>query len=210
MRVAIALAAVAALGGGCHRAATPSAPGAAPDLAARRLDGMGRAMLDPTRVDIMQPDALVARMHLAPDAVVADVGAGPGAFSHALARAVPRGKVIATDIKAEYLERIEADARAHGETNVETRLVAPDGNGLGTAEVDVAFLCQVDHYLRDRPAYLRALGPALRPGGRVVIVNYLRARDAIDALAPTLGWREVDRWEPVMGFFARAYSPATP
>jgi hypothetical protein len=36
-------------------------------------------------------------------------------------------------------------------------------------------------------------------------VNYLKFRDTIDQLAPMLGWREVDRWEPIQGFFARVY-----
>jgi tRNA A58 N-methylase Trm61 len=195
--------------GGCRRgtpAARPTSTRAQPTSSAGQLDGMGKAMLDPTRVDLMQPDALVARLHLAPEAVVADLGAGPGAFSHAFARALPRGKLIATDIKLTYLSRIEADARAAGTGNIETRRVAPDVSGLHEGEVDLVFLCQVDHYLRDREAYLRALVPALRPGGRVVIVNYLRERGTIEAIAARLGWREVDRWEPAMGFFARAYA----
>jgi SAM-dependent methyltransferase len=204
MRATLFLLALCA--GGCHRGA-PSSPASAPASSTTELDGMGKAMLDPTRLDIMRIDALVARLHLAPEALVADLGAGPGAFSHALARAVPRGKVIALDLKPAYLARIEADARAAGAHNIETRLIGPDASGLGAGEVDLVFLCQVDHYLRDREAYLRALAPALRPGGRIVVVNYLRERDTIEAIAARLGWREVDRWEPVMGFFARAYAP---
>jgi precorrin-6B methylase 2 len=170
------------------------------------LDGTGRAMLSDMRRDIMQPTALVARLHLPLDAVVADLGAGPGAFTHDLARAVPRGKVIAIDIDRAYLARIERDARARGEGNVETRLTTTEDSGLGPDEADLVFLCQVDHYLRDRPAYLRALGGRLRMGGRVVIVNSLREGDAIDRIASQLGWRELDRWEPAAGFFARAFA----
>jgi len=191
----------------CSRRHAPAAPrSAAADLGhTATLDGMGSSMLAPVRLEIMRPEALVARLALAPTAIVADIGAGPGAFTHALARAVPRGKVIATDVRSPYLERVERDARDRGERNIETRIVTPESSGLLPGEVDLAFLCQVDHYLRDRPAYLRALTATLRPGGRVVIVNYLKERDVIDALAKDLHWEEVDRWEPAMGFFGRIY-----
>lgn len=182
-------------------------PVAKPATADPTLDGMGRMMLSPVRVDVMQPAAIVQHLGLRADSIVADVGAGPGAFTHLLARAVPRGRVIATDVSGPYLAHIEGEARAQGEHHVEARLVAPDATGLADHEVDVVFLCQVDHYLRDRRTYLAALARALRPEGRIVIVNYLRERDAIEAVMRELGWTEVDRWQPVEGFFARAYRP---
>ena len=193
----------------CNRpSASPASPPAPCALPA--LDGTGQAMLSPVRIDVMQPETLVARVGVAPDAVVADIGAGPGAFTHLFARAAKQGKVIATDLKDDYLARIELDARARGETNIEVRRVEPEETGLAAGEVDVAFLCQVDHYLRDRRAYLGKLALSLKPNGRIVIVNYLRERDAIDKLAAELHFREVDRWEPVAGFFARSYSISHP
>lgn len=163
-------------------------------------------MLDPTRLDVMQPQAVVARLDLAVDAVVADVGAGPGAFTHLLARTVPRGRVIATDIDPRALGRLEEDARAAQEANIEPRLVTSEETGLRDGEVDLAFLCQVDHYLRDRSAYLAQLARAIRPGGRIVLLNYLKHRAVLEGTAAALGWRLLSSWEPAQGFYANVYA----
>jgi SAM-dependent methyltransferase len=166
-------------------------------------------MLDPARLAILRPDAIVARLALAHDAVVADVGAGPGAFTRALAEAVPRGRVIATDVDATALLRVAADAAARGERNVDTRVVGREAHGLGSREGDLAFLCQVGHYQRDSSAYLSALEAARRPGGRGANVNNHREREGNERTAAALGWRELDRWTPAEGFFGRVYAPTT-
>ena len=62
------------------------------------LDAVGKQMLDPLREQTLHPTELVARLKLRSDAVVADVGAGPGFLTVPLARAVPRGSVIAPDL----------------------------------------------------------------------------------------------------------------
>jgi ubiquinone/menaquinone biosynthesis C-methylase UbiE len=166
------------------------------------LDPMGRAMLDSLRVEALHPADLVARLRLQPDAIVADVGAGPGFLTLPLAQAVPRGKVIATDVRADYLVVAARRAVQAGRGNVKTLVVAPEAPGLEPHSVDVAILCQVDHYLRDRVRYLTALVQAMRPGGRIVLVNYARHRDANLAAAHAAFLRVVDEWNPSPPFFA--------
>jgi SAM-dependent methyltransferase len=166
------------------------------------LDGQGRAMLDPIREQALRPQALLARLRLAPTAVVADIGAGPGFLTLPLARAVPRGRVVATDVRADYLAVLLARAKQAGATNVRTRVVTPERPGLEARSVDVALLCQVDHQLADRAAYFAALVPALRVGGRIVLVNYARYRDADLEAARRAGRRVGDEWAPSPPVFA--------
>jgi SAM-dependent methyltransferase len=161
------------------------------------LDGQGRAMLDPLREKILQPEQLIARLHVSENAVIADVGAGPGFFSPHLSRAVPRGRVIATDVRADYLAHLEALHLP----NVVTRVVAPDDPSLAARSIDLALLCQVDQYLGDRAVYFSKLVASLRKGGRIVLVNYVEHRAADLAAAAKLNLKLLDQWEPSAGFF---------
>jgi ubiquinone/menaquinone biosynthesis C-methylase UbiE len=123
-----------------------------------------------------QPDRLIAALGLRPGEHVADIGAGGGYLTLRLARAVgPRGRVVATDIDAAALRRLDQRARAAGLSQIETRLVRPDDPGLGPdlepERFDLVLLAQVDHLLPDRAAYLQALRRVLRPGGRIAVSN---------------------------------------
>jgi ubiquinone/menaquinone biosynthesis C-methylase UbiE len=172
------------------------------------LDAQGRAMLDPAREARLRPVALVEHLGLRPDAVVADIGAGPGLLTLPLARAVPAGRVIATDINQSYLRVLERRAQVEGLRQVETRRVTPDTPGLADGSVDLVLLCQVDHVLRDRVRYLGQLMRALRPGGRIVIVHHTAHRRGAEALARAAGLVVVDSWAPSPDFFMLALEPA--
>src|SRR5262249_9182527 len=92
-------------------------------LAARaELDPRGRVMLDRLGAQGLRPDELIARLKLKPHAMVADVGAGPGFFTLPLAAAVPGGRVIATDVRDEYLAAAAERAHGAGLANIETRV----------------------------------------------------------------------------------------
>jgi tRNA A58 N-methylase Trm61 len=159
------------------------------------LHGAARAdagLLSPARQRALDPPALVARLGLRANDIVADIGAGPGFFTLPLARAVPRGRVIATDIRTDFLDATARRAAAAGLRNVDTRLVARDRPGLAPRSIDLAFLCQVDAFLPDRVAYFRALRAALRPHGRIAVVNFLRDHDAVRRALRAAGLRSVD------------------
>lgn len=179
----------------------------APELDLPKLDLIDRRMLDPRREKAIQPDALVARLALRPDAVVADVGAGPGLVTLPLARAVPRGRVIATDVRARSLEALAARARAAGIENIETRIVPGGRPELAPGSIDLALLCQVDQLLRDRVGYFRALAATLKPGGRIAIVNLFSARAASIGAATAAGLRVTDEWRPSPLYFAAVLAP---
>jgi SAM-dependent methyltransferase len=171
-----------------------------------RLDSAGRDLLDPAREKMMHPEAIIARLALPADARVADIGAGPGFLTLPLARAVPRGSVVATDVRADYLELLRLRAAVAGlSSSITTRLAPPDDPDLADGEVDLAVLCQVDHYLRDRVAYFRKLAHGVRPGGRIALINYERFRQVALAAADRVDLRTVDDWQIAPGFFALVF-----
>jgi ubiquinone/menaquinone biosynthesis C-methylase UbiE len=151
-------------------------------------------MLDPLREHALRPAQLVERLKIPKTAVVADLGAGPGFLTLPLSRAAT--KVLATDVRADYLETLRSRAAAAGVANVETRVVAADDPGLAPSSVDVAVVCQVDHYLVDRTAWLSKVARGLKPGGRIAVVNYVRHRAPLLEAARAAGLRVVDEWSP--------------
>ena len=184
---------------GCHRTSSvPTAP---------TLDPAGRLLLDPVRDDALRPQALLARLRLPADAIVADIGAGPGYLTLPLAAAVSAGRVIAIDLRSDYLAVLSARAQAAKLRNIETRVSAVDDPKLLADSIDLAVLCQVDHYLPDRAAYLSRLRAALHPGGRIALINYSRYEEADQAAAEAAGLRIVDEWSPSVAFFLLLLAP---
>ena len=126
------------------------------------------------------PDVLKA-MGVGPGSVVADIGAGPGFFTERLARAVgPRGRVLAVDVNAEALERLRARVQASGLTNVETILGQADNPNLPAGALDAALIVNAYHEMSDTAAMLAHIRAALKPTGRLVIIEPILAsrRDA--------------------------------
>lgn len=136
-----------------------------------------------------RPDLLIPALGLRPGNHVADIGAGGGYLTLRLARAVaPGGRVVATDIDPVALATLRARARAAGlEHLIATRHVRPDEPGLDGERFDLILLAQVDHLLADRVRYLRALVPALSPGGRIALCNAERHRPAAEEAAVRAG-----------------------
>jgi ubiquinone/menaquinone biosynthesis C-methylase UbiE len=158
----------------------------------------------PDRDAWQKPDAVVAKLKLKRGSIVADIGAGTGYFTVRLAKAVPNGTVFAVDVEPDMVAHIEERAREAGLANVVASQSRPDNPGLGDP-VDVAFLCDVVHHIEDRPAFFAKLAERLRPGGRIVIVDFSpdapddgpgppkEHRLSIQTLDVELGAAELDR-----------------
>jgi SAM-dependent methyltransferase len=126
----------------------------------------------PERLPGLRIAAVIDALGLTPGAVVADIGAGTGAFTVPFALAVaPRGTAYAVDIWPELLDHIERKATAAGAVTLKTVLARRDDPQLPPDGVDVAFFHDVFHNVNDRPGYLRRLISALKPGGRIAIVE---------------------------------------
>ena len=124
------------------------------------------------RVSRLKVDEAVARLGLAPGAVVADIGAGSGVFTLPLARAVPRGRVYAVDIDQGLVDHIARKAEAARAANVRPVLGGFTDPRLPARDVDVAFIYDVLHHIEDRATYLRSLSAYLKPAGRIAVIDF--------------------------------------
>jgi precorrin-6B methylase 2 len=130
----------------------------------------------PTREGEQRPDLLVANLGLEPDDVVADVGAGTGYHTFRISPLVSNGKVLAVEIDQKWINLIEAKARAEKVTNVATILGTATDPRLPPESVDLVLMVDVYHELSHPIEMMEAILKALKPDGRVVLVEY-RAED---------------------------------
>ncbi len=121
-------------------------------------------------------DRLVRELRLRDTDVVADVGAGTGYFTFRLAPLVPHGRVLAVDIQPQMLRALEKRGRALGIENVETVLGTEQAPGLAPNSITVALLVDAYHEFAYPREMMTGLYRALRPGGRVALVEF-RAED---------------------------------
>lgn len=112
---------------------------------------------------------------LSPDHVVLDLGAGTGYFAVPIALRLGSGKVLALDVEPRMLGRLALAAAAAGaEDRVERVVVEERSSVLPVAggSVDRAFLGNLYHELSDRRGTLVQLHRVLRPGGKLLVVDW--------------------------------------
>lgn len=120
-------------------------------------------------------DKVVAACKLKAGQVVADVGAGTGLYTRLFAKEVgPTGQVYAVDIAAKFLEHVQKTSRDAGLKNVTPVLCSPDSVDLPPNAVDLAFICDTYHHFEFPERTLLSLHRAVKPGGRVVVVDFHR------------------------------------
>lgn len=135
-------------------------------------EAWARVFDDPERDAWQRPDDVLRAMELTPTMHVADVGAGTGYFAVRLARAVPEGEVIATDVEPDMVRYVDERARREELPNLRAVLGTPSASGLTPDSVDRILVVDVWHHLADRVAYARDLFAAIRPGGKLVVVDF--------------------------------------
>jgi len=124
------------------------------------------------RVRELDPEGVIRTLAIAPTAVVADVGAGPGVFSLPLARHLSEGLVYAVDVEPQQLDALRENLREAGIENVVPVLASYSDPYLPPHGIDWIFIVDTYHHLDDRIAYLRRLKSDLAPDGRLVILEY--------------------------------------
>lgn len=128
----------------------------------------------PNRDKIMKPTQVLRALALKNGDVVADIGAGSGYFSRKFARAVaPKGKVYAVDIDAEILAYLRRRAQKERLRNIDIVLSTPNDPMLPPNSLNLAFFSETIHHIKDRPAFYRKVGEALKPHGRMAIIDFV-------------------------------------
>jgi ubiquinone/menaquinone biosynthesis C-methylase UbiE len=145
------------LAGALTQAQQPSARQLAQERAQAELDA-------PKLADVLE---------LKPGMTVADVGAGGGAMTVVLGKWIGPGRVFATDIDVPALTTIREYATREGLTNVTVIEGAHASTNLPAACCDAIFLRHVYHHIRDQEAFNKSLHAALKPGGRLAIIDFV-------------------------------------
>ena len=116
---------------------------------------------------------LATLLDLGPQSRIADVGAGDGRFTVPLARQLlPDGYIYATEIDLERLEDIELAVARASLDNVTILESSADDTGLPPNCCDGVFLRTVYHHLTEPSTLVNDLFNAVRPGGRLVIIDF--------------------------------------
>jgi SAM-dependent methyltransferase len=140
---------------------------------AQVMGHLGAEWLDrPEREVEEAPSLLIRNLELEPDDVVADVGAGTGYFALRIAPLVPQGKVLAVDVQPEMLQILEHKRREARLRNVQPMLGKPDDPRLTPGSVDLVLMVDVYHEFAYPREMMQAIVRALKPGGRVALVEY--------------------------------------
>lgn len=126
---------------------------------------------NPARDAWQQPDEVIAALELAPDAVVADIGAGTGYFAVRLAAALPDGRIYAADPEPDMVEHLAQRARQMQLPNLIPIKATPTDPQLPEL-VDAVVMVNVHHHIEDRVPYFRNLAKRLKPSAQVAIIDF--------------------------------------
>ena len=120
-----------------------------------------------------QPERMLDALKIQAGQTVADIGAGAGYTSLRLSRRVgAEGLVLATDVQPQMLAMLRDNAKAAGAKNIRP-IRATQGNvNLPEGGVDLALMVDVYHEASDPEALLVGVRKALKPGGRLVLVEF--------------------------------------
>lgn len=125
----------------------------------------------------------IEKMQLSPGSVVADIGAGTGYYTFALAPKVPQGKVYAEEIQDEMIRYLNDKKASAGIHNVEVIKGTEQSPNLPENSVDLAIMVDVYHELAYPHEMLQAIKTSLKSNGAILLLEY-RAEDASIAIKP--------------------------
>ena len=131
-------------------------------------DEYAKVLEDPGRDAWQKPHEVIVALKLKPSDVVADIGCGTGYFARRLA--LHAAKVYAVDIDSGLLEIAAKSAPP----NLVTVLAQPNDPKLAASSVDLIFFCDVLYHLDHRVTYFQHLEGILKPGGRIVVVDFFK------------------------------------
>ena len=147
----------------------------------QQRQNIAKGLGNPERDKTQNPGKLVREMGVQPGMTVADVGTGIGYMLPSLSRVVgPSGKVIAEDIFDDFLEGARQRAQTANLTNVTFVKGTVTDPGLPEGQLDLILALDVYHHFDYPEKMLAAISKALKPEGRLVIVEYYKRPEAME------------------------------
>ncbi|MBE9221362.1 methyltransferase domain-containing protein [Cyanobacterium stanieri LEGE 03274] len=126
----------------------------------------------PNRENQEKPSAVISALNLKPTDTIADIGAGSGYFSFRLAQKVPQGKVFAVDIQPEMLDIIKFLSEENPQLPVIPVLGTKTSPNLEKESINLALMVDAYHEFTHPREMMEEIVTALRPQGRVILVEY--------------------------------------
>lgn len=118
-------------------------------------------------------ERLVSTLGLRTGMTIAEVGAGAGQLTVAVARRMPpSGHVYSTELSPEHLDQIRSIVGEAGLTNVTVVTAGEQSSNLMPVCCDAIFMRRVYHHLGDASAIVADLNRALKPSGRLIIIEF--------------------------------------
>ncbi len=130
------------------------------------------------------PESNVQKFGLTPNMHIADLGAGSGAYTTALAEILTTGKVYAVEVQKELLTRIKSEIEKKHLTNIEVvwgDIERAGGTKLGNNSMDGALASNVLFQVEDKKGFLQEIYRILKPGGHLYIIDWA---DSYNGLGP--------------------------
>ena len=120
-----------------------------------------------------KPDRVVTVLGLKGTETVVNLGweLVPATSPSASPRRLPTGRVVAADTEAETIRHIHHKAMMEGVQNVEAKLIESSDPAI-PVQADLVFVCDVLHHVADRSAWLAKLAAEMRPGARLVLIEF--------------------------------------
>ncbi|MFP4008362.1 MAG: class I SAM-dependent methyltransferase [Spirulinaceae cyanobacterium] len=128
----------------------------------------------PERTTQENPLDAIAALDLKSTDTVADIGAGSGYFTFRIASQIPEGKVFAVDIQPQSLEVLNFVIQQENIDNIEPILSTAKNPNLPKNSVDLALMVDAYHEFEYPYEMMHNIMTALKPGGRVVLIEYRR------------------------------------
>jgi len=169
-----------------------------------------------TRDNANEANEVMDRAGVEPGMTVADIGAGEGYYTIRLAQRIgPKGRVLAQDIVPAVRDKLADRVTRERLDTVSVKLGTPDNPGLPEASFDRIFLVHMYHEIASPYAFLWHLRPAVKAGGRVIVVDADRPTNMhgtpprlLDCEFAAVGFARVDMQViPSAGGYLAAYEP---
>lgn len=150
-----------------------AAPTPTPQVTSADLAGYIASLEEPGRAEWQKPDEVIRALKLAAGESLCDVGSGPGYFALRAARRLENsGWVFAEDVEASMIDALRDRVSQARLSNVTPILGMADDPLLPKGACDVILIVNTYHLFPNGPAFLRRLGKSLKPGGRLVNIDF--------------------------------------
>lgn len=126
----------------------------------------------PERAEWQMPDRAIEALDIAPDAQVAELGAGTGYFMLRIAKKLTHGHIIGVDVEPEMTKRIDAYLSAHQITTASTQVITAGEYPNVELPIDRLFCVNVYHHLPNRSEYFSGYSNILAKDGTISVIDF--------------------------------------